>query len=132
MERISINHKLKCVRVWEDGDQVYFTKKKYGSMDAAYQAAFEYEAKMNPKYRLGRHKPRIKPPCNSQSGFVGVNPYSEIRDSFAGWRATWVQMSGGTRKQRSKKFSFATYGNTALTKAIQYRKEMVEQHMLST
>ena len=134
MERISINHKLKCVRVWEGGkkaEQTYFTEKNYGSMEAAYKAAVEYEANLKPENRLGRCVPHKNPSANSKSGIVGVNPYDEVHTPFAGWRATWTQLIDRERKSRSKKFSYSTYGNKAFSKAKECREEMVERYMLS-
>ncbi len=132
MDRISINHQLGLVRVWEGGKgakQTYFSKRKHGAIAAAFQVAVDYEASLDPEHRIGRHKPNTNCHYNSQSGIIGVHPYSEIKKHFAGWRACWTQEVNGTWEKRSKKFSFFTYGDKALEYAIALRQAMVEKNM---
>ena len=131
-DRISINEKMKCVRVCKGGrhpDQEYFTEKQYGTMDAAYRAAVKYEESLPEKFRKGRIKPQKEPYRCSQSGIVGVHPYLNHGGDHAGWRASWTQLVDGKRRPKTKDFSFFRYGNNALDKAITHRKKMVKEHM---
>ena len=122
MQQISINHHMKCVRVWEGGrkaDQTYFTAHQHGSMEAAYQAAVAYEQALNPACRIGRKKPRTRAHINNTTGIVGVCPFRNKSGDVAGYRAHWVEPEDGKQKPKCKDFSFFRYGNQAFSKSIQ-------------
>ncbi len=135
MNRISVNSQLKCVRVWEGGrhaDQTYFTVKQYGSFYKAFKAACAYEQQMPAWKRVGRIAARINSYSNSQSGVVGVCPLRNHSGEDAGWRANWVQDINGERRPKMKDFSFHSFGQQAFSLAVECRKKMVRQYMIST
>ena len=128
MERISINKKLKCVRVWEGGRgaiQTYFSIKDYGSLKKAYRAAVEYEKNLPEYCRAGRKKPRNSASSNSQTEIVGVSPIFNRRGDHDGYRAQWVEYDrNGKPSYKQKRFSFTAYGAKALSMAKKKRREM--------
>ncbi|MET4696604.1 hypothetical protein [Endozoicomonas lisbonensis] len=125
--RLSINHQAQCVRVWEGGrhgKQTYFSAREHGSLYKAYLAARQYELSLPELQRLGRFKPRTRPTVRSASGIVGVCPFKNRKGEAAGWRASWMEDHHGRRRQRTRDYSFVTYGNRALSLAIACREMM--------
>ena len=129
MERISINKKLRCVRVWEGGrggKQTYFTVKKYGSWDKAYRAAVAYEKTLPDYIRAGRKKPREKAYSHSQTNVVGVCPIFNKYGEHDGYRSQWVEYDrNGNPKYRQQGFYFGAWGSIAFDMAKKKRREMV-------
>ena len=127
MDRISFNDNAKCYRVWRGGKnakQVYFSVSEYGSKEAAFAKAVKYESSLPTECRRGRKKPRLEARIDSQSGIVGVCPCrSHVK--VAGWRAFWSEQVDGKTRHKMKDFSFATYGDQAFEKAVEYRALMV-------
>ncbi len=132
LPRISINHRLNLVRVWEGGKnatQTYFSAKQYGSLENAFEMAIQYEHQLPEQQRIGHIKPLTKPTVRNTSGIVGVCPFCNKSGYQAGWRSHWTQEVDGKRHPKTKDFSFFTFGNRAFHLACEYRKAMVDVHM---